>query len=239
MERRTLAILVFHHIGEPSPGNERTWFYVPEATFAGHLAHLRDRDWTVLDVATFLRGLSAPDTLPARAALLTFDDGYRSVLDVALPWLRRFNYPAVTFVPTEFVGRANEFDDDEPREPICDWNALRALQAGGVAVQSHSVSHRPFSDLTASAQEHELRESKRLLEAELRNPVETFAYPYGDAGADDAGLDALMEKVGYQAACVFKQGPLLMPAADRYRLARVAVGPDTDLERALELEGGR
>jgi peptidoglycan/xylan/chitin deacetylase (PgdA/CDA1 family) len=234
-ERGTLAILAFHKIGEPSPGNVRTWFYVPEATFAGYLCYLRDHNWTVLDLTTFLHGLSSPDTLPQRAALLTFDDGYRSVLDVALPWLQRFKFPAVTFVPTAFVGDANAFDADEPHEPICDWDALRSLEAAGVAVQSHGVSHRAFSSLTSADQEQELRESKRLLEQELGRPVETFAYPYGDPGSGNGSLDALLERAGYRAACVFKNGPFLVPATDRYRLTRVAMGPDTDLGRALAI----
>src|SRR5262245_30127991 len=105
-----LAILGFHKIGEPPAGRHRTWFYVPEATFATQLAQLDDEDWTVLDLDAFLRGLTAPETLPPRAALLTFDDGYQSLLEVALPWLRRFNYPAVAFVPTAFVGGVSSFE---------------------------------------------------------------------------------------------------------------------------------
>src|SRR5688572_2679890 len=84
-----LAVLGYHKIGEPSPGGWETWFYVPERTFVAHLEYLRVRGWHVIDLATLLRGLSDSDALPPRAALLTFDDGYRSMLDTALPCLRR------------------------------------------------------------------------------------------------------------------------------------------------------
>src|SRR5262245_35207660 len=99
-EERMLAILGYHKVGAPSPGAWETWFYVPEHTFLGQLSYLRDNGWQVIDLATMLRGLTAPTELPHRAALITFDDGYRSVLEVALPCLRRFGYPAVHFVPT-------------------------------------------------------------------------------------------------------------------------------------------
>src|SRR5688572_19995358 len=99
---RTLAILGYHKIGSPRPDGWETWFYVPEQTFVDHLAYLRDHDWQVIELDTFLRGLSNLDALPPRAALLTFDDGYRSTLDTALPVLQRFGYPAVLFVATDY-----------------------------------------------------------------------------------------------------------------------------------------
>src|SRR5262249_60189363 len=96
---RTLAILGFHKIG-PAPDGWETWFYVPQATFAGYLACLKEEGWQVLDAAAFLRGLAEPDGLPGRAALITFDDGYRSILDYGLPELRLLRHPAGVVVPT-------------------------------------------------------------------------------------------------------------------------------------------
>ena len=81
---QVLAILGYHKIGKPPPGGWETWFYIPEGTFANHLSHLREHGWQVIDLATFLRGLAVPESLPERAALLTFDDGYRSIRSTSL-----------------------------------------------------------------------------------------------------------------------------------------------------------
>lgn len=67
-----VAILSYHKIGLPGPGVSDTWYYVPETTFAQHLAVLADGGWKVISIDDFLRGLSAPEILPPRAALLTF-----------------------------------------------------------------------------------------------------------------------------------------------------------------------
>src|SRR5262249_43971277 len=83
---RLIAILGYHKIG-PWPGDWETWYYVPEETFAGHLRALREGGWRFLDASAFLRGLDDPDTLPWRSALVTFDDGYRSLLEHGLPTL--------------------------------------------------------------------------------------------------------------------------------------------------------
>jgi peptidoglycan/xylan/chitin deacetylase (PgdA/CDA1 family) len=238
---RTLAILGFHKIGDPPPGGWETWFYIPEATFVGYLRHLRDAGRRVIDLRALLRGLVAPETLPERAAVLTFDDGYRSLLDVALPRLRAFGYPAVVFVPTGFIGGRNAFDaDEEPDEAICDWGDLRALERAGVAVQSHGVSHRALTRLSPAELDQELGRSKAELEAGLSRTVEAFAYPYGDGGTGRrwrhkrAEVRDALRRAGYRAACLYGGGVNRLPVGDAFRLARVAMGPDTDLGRELD-----
>ena len=230
---RTLAILSYHKIGA-GPGGWDTWYYVSEAIFEKHLAWLRDAGWQAIDCAAFLRGLREPESLPERSLLLTFDDGYRTMRTIAMPILQRFAMPAIVFVPTAFIGGLNSFDaGNEPDEPIAGWDDLRALEQGGVSVQSHAVTHPAFSKLTPPQMEEELRASKLALEAGLGKPVDVFAFPYGDGGANPAQTTALLRKTGYAAACLYGGGPVTLPVGDSYRLTRLAMGPDTDLAATL------
>lgn len=230
-----IAILGFHKIGEPPPGSWKSWFYIPEETFVGYLRYLREDGWDVIDVAGFLAGLEVPEGFPERRVLLTFDDGYRSTREVVLPWLRRFGYPGVLFVATDYIGGRNIFDEGlEPEEAICDWDDLYELERWGVSIQSHGASHRSFSKLDAVERREELLRSKVVLESKLGKPVEVFAFPYGDNGGDQQQVTRALKKAGYRAACLYGGGPISLPIADRYRLARVAMGPDTDLKTVLE-----
>jgi peptidoglycan/xylan/chitin deacetylase (PgdA/CDA1 family) len=232
---QNLAILGYHKIGEPPSDSWQTWFYVPEQVFVGHLSYLHKQGWQVIDFLALLRGITVPESLPERAALLTFDDGYRSMRTVALPWLLRFGCPAVLFVPTDYIGGLNGFDAGyEPEEPICDWDDLRELERLGVSIQSHGASHRSFSKLGLLEQEEELARSKTILEAGLEKPVEVFAYPYGDGGTEPRLTGRALERVGYRAACLYKGGPNPLPIEEPYRLTRLALGPDSDLQVALE-----
>ena len=240
LSARRLAILGYHKIGEP-PADWWSWFFVPGEIFAGHLSYLRKAGWQVMDILTFLRGITAPESLPERTALLTFDDGYRSMRTVALPLLLRFGYPAVLFVPTDYIGGLNDFEGgNEPEEAICDWDDLRELERSGVSVQSHGASHRSFSELDLAAQEEELIRSKATLEAGLKKPIEVFSYPYGDDGREPHSTVRALKRAGYRAACLYKGGPKplggpnYLPIVEPYRLIRLAMGPDTDLQTALE-----
>ena len=49
--------------------------------------------------------------LPPRAVCITFDDGYRSVHDLALPILKELGLPATVFVTTGYVGGGNMWND--------------------------------------------------------------------------------------------------------------------------------
>lgn len=239
MSNRTIAILAFHKIGEPAPGGWKSWFYIPEETFTGQMKFLHDNGWQVINVLTFLQGLTEPDALPERSALITFDDGYRSVREIALPVLRRFGYPAVIFVPTGYIGQYNMFDDGiEPREAICDWDDLHELTSHRVSVQSHGVSHRRFSEISLGEQKEELIRSKSVLENNLGTPVELIAFPYGDDGKNKEYTKSCLREIGYQAACLYGGDSFVLPAADPYCLSRIAMGPDTNLEEVLGVKPG-
>jgi peptidoglycan/xylan/chitin deacetylase (PgdA/CDA1 family) len=77
--------------------------------FAGHLRALRERGRPIA-LSRFAAGVTAA-TLPSRAVSVTFDDGYRNLLDVVLPLLERFEVPATLFVVSG--SRGSEFWWDE------------------------------------------------------------------------------------------------------------------------------
>ncbi|MCA8958058.1 MAG: polysaccharide deacetylase family protein [Planctomycetes bacterium] len=233
---RTVAVLAFHKIGEPPRGGWQTWNYIAEAVFCEQLAVLRDAGYAAVDVHAFRAGLRDPATLPDRCALLTFDDGYRTMLTVAEPLLARYGYPAVCFVPTDFVGGHNSWDHgNEPDEPICSWDELAELQRRGVAIQSHGASHRQVSTLDDAALQREVCASRACLEERLGTAVDLLAFPYGDDGgaARCAAVGTVLQRAGYAAAFRYKGGLQRLPSAQPFALTRVAMGPDTDLRKHL------
>lgn len=66
--------------------------------------------FNVLPLGEALRRLEQ-GSLPARAICITFDDGYRSVHDLALPVLREFGLPATVFITSGVIGAGNMWND--------------------------------------------------------------------------------------------------------------------------------
>lgn len=234
---RELAVLAFHRIGSPPVGGWDTWHYLPAEIFAQQLTYLRDDGWHIVDCKTWLEGLENPARLPDRSALLTFDDGCRSLCEIALPILREFGFPAVLFVPTDYIGKTSVFDAGvEPDTPICSWDDLHALERHGVSIQSHGVSHSWFSLLEPKRQWYELASSKEVLEIRLGKQVELFAFPYSDAGLDRVSVNRMLAGTGYRAAflCGGGKSANRLPFPDRFRIDRLAMYRDTDLRAELD-----
>lgn len=98
-----LSILCYHNIGTPG-GNYLFDPDVVDATpeqFWSHLSVL-GQHFTVIDIDTLCDGLSG-GTLPPNPLLISFDDGYRSCADAALPILQEFGFPATFFIATHYV----------------------------------------------------------------------------------------------------------------------------------------
>src|SRR5262245_40212787 len=83
------------------------------------------------------------------------------------------------------------------------WEQLRELEAGGIEVGSHSVSHPILTNISAAQLENELVESRRRLESELDHPVDLFCYPNGDYNAQ---VRRAVATAGYRAAVTTRPG---------------------------------
>jgi peptidoglycan/xylan/chitin deacetylase (PgdA/CDA1 family) len=206
--------------------------------FAGQIEQILAAGWQIISDESLMRGLDDLDTLPDRAAVLTFDDGYRSMVSEALPVLRQYDVPGILFVPTDYIGGTNTFEPEgwAPREPICNWDDLRALMRAGVAVQSHGARHARWSDLTRSEKEHDAAHAKLCLESRLTAPVELFSFPYGDSGGDPGETEWILRETGYRAACLYDGNVNVITGPGderRYHLSRLQMGPDTNLELVL------
>lgn len=115
---RVLTILTYHRV-LPLPAAAAYAYpgmVLPRDTFEHQVAHLARR-YHVLPFEESLRGL-ADGTLPERAVVLTFDDGYRDNYDYALPILRRYGVPATFFLVAGAI---------EKRERLW-WDEVAALE---------------------------------------------------------------------------------------------------------------
>jgi peptidoglycan/xylan/chitin deacetylase (PgdA/CDA1 family) len=140
--------------------------------------------------------------------VLTFDDGFTDALTTVVPMLRQRGMRASFFIVPGFVGKPG----------FLDWDGVRALQAAGMEVGSHTVEHERLGDLPDGRVSWELAESKRLLDAQLPTPVEAVAYPYNSVRAR---ILAMAAEAGYR---IGVSGPA-HGGADPLNLARISVYP--------------
>lgn len=102
-----LSILIFHRVlavQDPLFPHEAT-----VDTFDAHMAHLK-AVFTVLPLTEAIARLKT-GSLPARAASITFDDGYADNVTNALPILQQHGLPATFFIATAYLDGGRMFND--------------------------------------------------------------------------------------------------------------------------------
>jgi peptidoglycan/xylan/chitin deacetylase (PgdA/CDA1 family) len=124
----------------------------------------------------FVDKLEKNDSFKKRTAIITFDDGFYSMYSIMLPISRRFHIPVTLFV---YLDRIRSRGDK-----ILTWKKLRELDASGIDIQSHTITHVDLTKITADKMGQkrlydEIYMSKRVLELYLGKRVEYFAFPYG------------------------------------------------------------
>jgi len=155
---------------------------------------------------------------------ITFDDGYVSVLEAALPELRRHGFTATMFVISGRLGGSNEWDEG-PRWPLMSASQIGELAAAGMEIGSHSATHARLAGIDVGQLEAEVKDSKASIGELVGIPTRGFAYPYGsmDPAARHAVRDA-----GYDYACAV-QTP--MSELGFTALPRIYVGQSDDARR--------
>lgn len=101
-----VTILRYHAVLS-SPLAVPDWCFLDERQFRMQLEYLA-RHFEVVPLSVAVRELRER-TVHRPTAVVTFDHGFQSVHDVALPILKRMGLPAAVFVPTGFAG-----SDDTP-----------------------------------------------------------------------------------------------------------------------------
>jgi peptidoglycan/xylan/chitin deacetylase (PgdA/CDA1 family) len=135
---------------------------------------------------------------------ITFDDGYRDLLENALPVLRELELPATIFVPTELVRSRAGFQWFADRPPALSWAEIGELVLEGlVDVQSHSRSHAWLPRVDDRRARDEIEGSKHDLENNVPYDATTFCFPAGLYG--DRELQMVRE-AGYRAAVTTDPG---------------------------------
>lgn len=129
--------------------------------------------------------------------VVTLDDGYRNVYDVAYPVFQKFGIPFCLFISPALLTGEAKVSETEPKEMMTIEQLQLISKSSLCTVGSHAISHQALSKMPIEQQEHELKESKKDLEKMVSGPVRFLAYPLGDY---DAGTIAVAKSAGYDMA---------------------------------------
>ncbi|MCZ8522690.1 MULTISPECIES: polysaccharide deacetylase family protein [Paenibacillus] len=197
--RDQVAILTYHHISE----TQKSSVTITPELFRRQLTYLLGQGYAFITMQQF-REYRTGGSVPKRAVLVTFDDGYESFYEYAYPVLRELGIPAVNFVVTEDLG-----EGPPPMIPAISAQQIRQIASETDLIEFQCHSHRLHKKkdgkplLTTRQQEEGAEESQEAYRSRIRSdtesciqelqqlvpqPVDAYAYPFGMYTAEASEL---------------------------------------------------
>ena len=204
-------ILMYHSVETPVDQDPTGNYTVPLLDFRAQMYWLRNESG--------LKIVASNDELVDGSVVVTFDDGYVSYLNYALPVLEELDIPSTIFVTTGFVCESdNQF---------LNKSQIRFLSTNGLTCMgSHSVSHPFLGQCSRKEIERELSGSKIFLEDLCGNAIESLAYPNGSFSAL---VTEVTRATGYRLAFSSRIAAAYADE-DRYSLPRTCIFRTDGLE---------
>lgn len=213
----TLPILMYHGVdARPSVVT------LHPDRFRWQIEWLNKCGYNGISLGELVRCIAAGESFPARAVVLTFDDGYQNLYTEAFPILRQYGFSATVFLVAGFCNKDNRWPSQPlniPTMKLLTWEQIGEMARFGIEFGSHTINHPRLDRLPANTLHHEVVMSKVILEDRLGRPITTFAYPYGQYS--EVVRDAVRNT--YDLACGTQLG-LATPTSDPYVLERVEAG---------------
>ncbi len=193
-----IPILCYHKFGSDEISSMTT----PPHVFEQQMKYLKENGYRVISSRQLVDFLEYRRQIPKKSVLITMDDGYKSVYEVAWPILKKYDFTATLFIYTDYVGISKK---------AISWDELGILKNNGFTIGSHSVGH---SDLTEKKQDEteedfqnrlkkEIFLSKEIIDAKLGQDTDFFSFPYGRYNAD---LMKMVKSAGYKIAVTVDRG---------------------------------
>jgi peptidoglycan/xylan/chitin deacetylase (PgdA/CDA1 family) len=196
-EKAQVIVLGYHRFVEKvrRPDTEIT-----PADFEAQMQQLKDQGITVIPMHDLLAWKRGEKNIPARSAVITLDDGWKSQYEVAWPILKKYGYPFTLFLYTDYVKGGPKSGGES-----MSWEQLAEMRDAGADIEDHTASHHDLRGKRGGrAQEpdyeawlwNELDGSKQILEQHLGIKISALALPYGYYNEH---VKEVAKKAGYEA----------------------------------------
>ena len=134
-------VLCYHDVADAA--NDPDGMTISANTLLQHFSWLKEKGYKAISIDDLLAAKRKERTLPDRAVLITFDDGYTSFYNRVLPLLQAFEMPAVLALEGSWLdapeGQMVQYGTKMvPRERFLSWKQLREIvDSGLVEIASH------------------------------------------------------------------------------------------------------
>ncbi|MFJ8433133.1 polysaccharide deacetylase family protein [Kitasatospora sp. NPDC094019] len=219
-----VPVFLYHSVSDHPPNWIAPWTVTPDA-FRRQLDRITEAGRPVVPLRRLVAAVRGGPPLPPRAAVLTFDDGFADFYWTVAPLLEERGLPATLYLTVGAVHPPGGRPTGSlfPPADMLNWRQVAALDAMGVEIGGHSVTHAQLDTVGPRQRTEEITGCKHRLEDALGHEVTAFAYPHGYSSA---AVRRRVAEAGWTSATAVENK--FSSAADHVlRLCRLMVRADT------------
>lgn len=230
-ETRDVAIFMYHDFVRD--GESGDWA-VTKSTFESHVKALADAGYTAVDFADLREFVLGEGDLPEKCVVLSCDDGYTGVIEIALPICEKYDMKLTCALIGGAVERNNHFIPDPSlanRIELTSHSYLIHDLPGG-----YLMSDLGDEDYRAAVMEDTAHMTDTFAEY-FPEVARTLVYPFG---ACDDRSEKVLTELGYTLTVTVTPGTAEIVKGDEEtlrRLPRYGVYESTTAEEILALAG--
>ncbi len=208
----SLPVLMYHHVELPENAAtfKRTYLNVPPETFKKQMEYLNSKGYSSVTPFDLVNYFDNGVKLPSKPVMITFDDGYVDIGDLAFPIMRELGIKGTVFIPTGLMENIDYLT----------WAKIDDMKASGlINFGNHTWSHKNVGGTTSVVENEITIADTQLSDRGLNNP-KIFAYPFG---LETKQGIIILKKMGYQLAFTTVYGRTQCEKK-RFDLPRIRIG---------------
>ncbi|MCM3629109.1 polysaccharide deacetylase family protein [Paenibacillus glycanilyticus] len=194
--KNKVIVLMYHHIDTKESGAT-----ISPGRFGTDMKILKEYGYNVISAEQLLSFMRNKSKVPDNAVVITFDDGYDSFDQYAVPIMKKYNFVATDFI----IGSSSDKQNVQTKH--LSWETMRKLKAQGFSFYSHTYNQHDYAPLDKKGDktgpklcnpiflpdkgrlettqeykdrvEADARLMEKRLKEELNNSYQMIAFPFG------------------------------------------------------------
>ena len=220
MNRSKVPVVMYHAILATDTDLEINIVHITLEAFEKQMAWLHTNGYLTISIDEMLKNVEA--SASKKSIVLTFDDGYLSLLKLATPILQKYGFKATLFLTSE-ISEGNLMEKREIYYPNNDraltWAEVKELHNLGWDIQAHGANHLKHNSLNRPELYQEMNNCKSAIKNQLKKSPVYYSFPFGRY---NSLCLKMLGELNFSAGFSVHQG-LVSKRSDVRRLPRVAI----------------
>lgn len=213
-----VPILTYHNVEDVIEGDPKTTVNISTKKFESQIKWLSKHGYKTITMDELYDWKVNNKKIPRKSILITFDDGWKSYYEKAIPILEKYNMKSSVFV-------IFKYSENSTNNNYMNFNDIKDIIDKHKNMQVLSHSYNLHKKEKADSEKYEIYNNDIKEVAKLGYNIKYYAYPYGHY--NDKYIKALKDN-NYLMAFTFGPYDFVTKDTDNYEIPRIGIFESTN-----------